>query len=187
MQEQTSERTEDPSERGSQSLTFHSPTAADGPLIWDLVAACPPLDRNSLYCNLLQATDFAETCIIAKRAARAVGWISAYRPPKDPDVLFIWQVAVRPQARGLGLAKAMIVALLGRSACEGVTRIRTTITPGNDPSWAFFRSVAELLSAPLAREPWFDAEAHFEGRHESEHLVTIGPIAVRDPPRGMAS
>src|SRR3546814_16914023 len=42
-------------------FSFRNPVAEDAQAIHDLIAACPPLDTNSLYCNLLQCTHFAET------------------------------------------------------------------------------------------------------------------------------
>ena len=54
---------------------FRKPVATDGPVISGLIAACPPLDPNSAYCNLLQCTDFADSCIIAERGGEVVGWV----------------------------------------------------------------------------------------------------------------
>lgn len=173
MPELTITAAEETSERSSENLTFRSPTADDGAEIWDIVAACPPLDQNSLYCNLLQCTDFADTCLLAEDGAEPVGWLSAYRPPAEPSTLFIWQVAVAREARGIGLARAMILSLLDRPACDTVDRIKTTITPDNEASWALFESVADALNASIERQPWFDQEIHFRGRHDSERLVTI--------------
>ncbi|MEO7170661.1 MAG: hypothetical protein ABIY39_09830, partial [Sphingomonas sp.] len=73
------------------ALKFRLPRAGDGPRIAALIAASPPLDTNSTYCNLLQCSDFADTCIVAERGDAIVGWISAYRPPSAPDRLFVWQ------------------------------------------------------------------------------------------------
>jgi len=67
--------------------------------VHDLIARCPPLDRNSLYCNLLQCSHFAATCALARHDDTTVGFVSGYRPPSDPGVLFIWQVAVDSTAR----------------------------------------------------------------------------------------
>jgi L-2,4-diaminobutyric acid acetyltransferase len=86
-------------------VLLRRPDATDGIRVSDLVASCPPLDRNSLYCNLLQCTDFSDTCVLAERNGEAIGWISGYRPPNDPATLFVWQVAVHERARGLGLAR----------------------------------------------------------------------------------
>jgi len=133
-----------------------------------------------MYCNLLQCTDFAETCILAERSGRALGWVSGYRPPDDGSTLFIWQVAVHEDARGLGLARTMILSLLDRPACRGVERIKTTITPENDASWALFESVAGALDVPIKRKAHFDAKTHFRGRHDTEDLVTIGPFDSSD-------
>ena len=146
--------------------------------VWELIAACPPLDQNSLYCNLLQCTDFANTCVLAEVNGEAVGWVSGYRPPHDPETFFIWQVAVREKARGMGLARSMVDELLARASARGVVKIKTMITPDNDASWGLFRSIASHLSAPFASEAWFERDKHFGGRHDTEHLVTIGPFGA---------
>src|SRR3546814_9922998 len=56
-------------------FSFRNPVAEDAQAIHDLIAACPPLDTNSLYCNLLQCTHFAETCVLAERDGEISGWI----------------------------------------------------------------------------------------------------------------
>src|SRR5690606_15746592 len=105
----------------SDAFHLRRPIAADGPAITRLIAACPPLDSNSAYCNLLQCTHFADFCIVAERNGTILGWVSGYRPPTEPNSLFVWQVAVADAARGKGLAHHMINALLERQSAEGVT------------------------------------------------------------------
>ncbi len=148
----------------------------DAARVHGLVAASPPLDRNSMYCNLLQCTHFADTCILAEQGERLLGWISAYRPPAEPSTLFVWQVAVHADARGTGLAGKLLMALLGRAAERPVRFVKTTVTPDNDASRALFRSVARRANAPLREQPGFEKETHFRGRHDSERLIVIGPI-----------
>ncbi len=150
--------------------------------MWDLIAACPPLDPNSLYCNLIQCTDFANTCVLAEVNAEAIGWVSGHLLPEDRETLFVWQVAVREQARGSGLGLAMIDALLTRRTARGVKNIKTTITLGNEASWALFRSIAKHRSAPLISEVWFERNRHFGGRHDTEYLVSIGPFGALAAP-----
>lgn len=156
--------------------TLRTPTPEDGAAVWDLIRDCAPLDRNSLYCNLLQCDHFADTCVLAEREGEALGWISAYIPPQEPDTLFVWQVAVSEDARGMGLAGRMLQDLLDRDACAGVDRLKTTITRSNGASWALFRRFAGRQDALLQREPHFTRDDHFEGRHDTEYMVTIGPF-----------
>jgi L-2,4-diaminobutyric acid acetyltransferase len=157
-------------------VILRKPRATDGVRVSDLVASCPPLDRNSLYCTLLQCTDFADTCVLAEKDGQAVGWISGYRPPGEPGTLFIWQVAVHERARGLGLARRMLLELLERGNRDGVSYLKTTITAENDASRRLFRSLAAGTRAPLDETTGFDENQHFAGRHASEHLITIGPM-----------
>jgi L-2,4-diaminobutyric acid acetyltransferase len=173
----TSNRKADPTARpAGDALRLRMPVPRDGARVWQLIRECPPLDRNSMYCNVLQCTDFADTCVIAELHDRVVGWISAYRPPDDDGTLFIWQVAVHEKARGMGLAKKMLNRLLRRSDRENVEYLKTTITEDNEPSRALFRSFAEHWDAPLEETAGFDEELHFRGQHDSERLITIGPF-----------
>lgn len=153
------------------------PLATDGPAVTRLVGACPPLDPNSAYCNLLQCTHFADTCVIAEQNGDTAGWVSGYRPPSDPHALFIWQVAVSPAARGMGLAGRMIEALLERPAVRSATHLLTTVTGDNGPSWALFEGLAARWGAPLHRRPLFECDTHFAGAHPTEWEARIGPLA----------
>ncbi len=158
------------------NLQIVPPVAEDAAEIHSLIAACPPLDGNSLYANLIQATHFAQSCAVARMDGRIVGWISGHLPPGREATFFLWQVAVHPDARGTGLARRMLAQILSRKQQSGVTWIETSITRENVSSWALFRSIASWLRAPLQETPWFDRERHFGGRHDTEHLVTIGPF-----------
>lgn len=161
---------------GTAALTFRHPVREDGKKVWRLVASCPPLDENSLYCNLLQCTHFASTCMLAEKEGEIVGWISGYRPPEEPNTLFVWQVAVGEAARGLGLGKALIGALVSSDGAAGVNTIKTTITKDNAASWALFKSIAGVLKTRIAHDEWFERERDFGGRHDTEFLVAIGPF-----------
>lgn len=163
-----------------EGVVLRKPRVTDGVRVADLVASCSPLDENSLYCNLLQCTDFADTCVLAECAGEALGWISGYRPPGEHETLFIWQVAVHRRARGLGLARRMLLALLGRQGKEGVNvkYLKTTITPDNEASRRLFQSVAAGAGAPLKESAGFEANEHFAGRHASERVIRIGPLRL---------
>ena len=152
------------------------PTPKDGAVIWELVRACKPLDENSMYCNVIQCDHFAETCVLAEVAGKTVGWVSAYVMPKDPKTLFVWQVAVAEEARGLGLGTLMLKTILGRDACSGVRRVQTTITSDNEASWALFRKFGKAEGNKLDERPYYRQELHFQDRYKTENLVTI-PLA----------
>jgi L-2,4-diaminobutyric acid acetyltransferase len=159
-----------------QPLTLRPPVATDGPRVTRLIGHCPPLDTNSAYCNLLQCTDFAGTSVIAESEGELLGWISAYRPPSSPECLFVWQVAVSAQARGMGLAGRMLDALLGRPEVAGATALTTTITADNAASWALFEAFARRHGATLTRTPRFEREAHFARAHDTEWQARIAPL-----------
>lgn len=171
-----SERKDPVRDSATSKFEFSGPTADDAGAIADLIASCPPLDPNSLYCNLLQCTHFAGTCIKAERDGVLEGWISGYRPPDDPEAIFVWQVAVHERARGLGLGVAMLEALLQRPGAAGARRLITTVTPSNQASRRMFVAFARSRNARVDMREHFDRERHFAGRHESEELISIEPL-----------
>ncbi|WP_430460962.1 diaminobutyrate acetyltransferase [Thalassolituus sp. LLYu03] len=158
-------------------FTFRSPNSRDGARVHQLISQCPPLDTNSLYCNLLQCLHFADTSLIAEDNGLLAGFISGYRLPQQPDTLFVWQVAVSEQARGKGLASRMLLELLRRQH-GAVKHLHTTITLNNNASWQTFRRLAASLNAPLNSQELFSREQHFAGAHDAEHLVHIGPFKL---------
>lgn len=158
---------------------MRKPTARDGPAVTRLIASCAPLDTNSAYCNLLQCTHFADSCILAERRGEILGWVSGYRPPTEPDSFFVWQVAVAEAARGQRLARRMIDALLERPFASGVTHLITTVTDDNAPSWALFNGLARTWGVPLTRGVLFECVDHFDGAHATEWLARIGPLPSR--------
>ncbi|MER2492379.1 diaminobutyrate acetyltransferase [Catenovulum sediminis] len=157
---------------------FRCPKAEDGYPVHQLIAACPPLDTNSAYCNLLQCSHFAETCVIAEIDGDIVGWVSAYIEPTQPDTLFIWQMAVSEKARGYSLARKMLEHLLAREVCSKVCYIETTITADNAASRRVFKRLAENLGTQIVESEFFTKEKHFGGQHSDEFLFRIGPFSV---------
>ena len=154
-------------------VILRRPTKDDGSEVWKLVAACPPLDQNSMYMNVVQCDHFAETCVLAERDGVLLGWISGHVPPDSPDTLFVWQVAVHADARGLGLGKRMLKDILRRPACKAVQQMETTITRSNAASWGLFNSFARDMGGELSDAPHYDRHDHLDGQHATEHLVTI--------------
>lgn len=163
-------------------VTLRKPNSTDGFALNSLVERCKPLDTNSVYCNLLQCSDFADTAIAAETSdGDLVGFISGYRPPARPDTLFVWQVAVDSRMRGQGLALKMLLGLVERLRPEGITRLETTISPGNDASEALFKKAFRLLGADYSTEVLFSRQTHFNGEHDDEVIYRAGPFTQSAP------
>lgn len=141
-----------------------------------LVSACAPLDTNSSYCNLLQCSHFKATSIAAIHNGDLVGSVTGYRIPDRPDTLFIWQVAVHPVARGQRLARTMLRHLLSNLSAQGILFVETSITPDNEASWKLFAGFATEHFADSVRSVMFEKTTHFQGAHDTECLLRIGPL-----------
>ncbi|MGO1247219.1 MAG: diaminobutyrate acetyltransferase [Oceanisphaera sp.] len=160
-------------------LLLRHPKSTDGYEINRLIDRCKPLDTNSTYCNLLQCSHFADTCVVAENEedGSLLGFISGYRKPAEPNTLFVWQVAIDKRARGEGLARTLIDTLLDSEACVGVTHLETTITADNAASWGLFESLNRRQATGKGeRHILFDQQRHFNGDSNSEILfrITLG-------------
>lgn len=163
---------QDSKDAASRAIRLRKPTAEDGSDIWNLVRDCAPLDENSMYCNLIQADHFADTCVVAEHHGRIVGWVSGHMIPGE-DTFFVWQVAVSSEARGMGLGRRMLAHLVARPECRAANQLKTTITKSNEASWGLFRGFARQLGGDLTDAPHFERHRHFDGAAATEHMVTI--------------
>jgi L-2,4-diaminobutyric acid acetyltransferase len=85
-------------------------------------------------------------------------------------------VAVGEQARGQGLARRMLDDILSRSCTAEVKFLETSITESNQASWSLFNSLAKQRNVALQQSVMFDKQQHFKGQHDTEMLVSIGPL-----------
>lgn len=161
--------------RNGGAVQMRQPAPEDGPALWAL-ARHNGLDLNSRYAYLLQGAHFSDTCVVAADGRAIVGFVTAYRPPTRPDAIFVWQVAVRADARGRGLASLMLHRVLTRPACRDARYLEATVTPSNAASQRLFRGVARRLGVECRESEFFPRALFGAGDHEAEDLFRIGPL-----------
>ncbi len=167
---------------GNRLFILRQPSDRDGRPVSELVARCPPLDVNSLYANLLQCTHFSDTSVVAEdENGKPAGFVPAYRLPSLPHTLFVWQVAVDPQARGLGVGLSMLESLLERLVPRGVRFLETTISPKNAASQALFLKLFSRYRVAFTTRLLFSGDDHFGGKHDDEELYHAGPFFESGP------
>lgn len=163
--------------RARGSVRTRAPRPADGVAVHRLVREGGGLEPNTGYAYVLLCDHFASTTTLAVDAedGALLGFVGAYLVPERPDTAFVWQVGVARRARGRGVASRLLDALLARDACRGVRFLEATVAPSNAASRRLFESFAERHRAPFA---WSDgyAPSLFEGSHEREQLIRIGPL-----------
>jgi len=155
------------------AVTTRQPDIDDAVRMWEIARDSQVLDLNSSYAYLLWCRDFRDTSVVAEQDGRVGGFVTGFVRPEDPRTVFVWQVAVDESLRGRGVAAAMLNDLLDHLALQGVTRLETTISPGNDASRALFSSVARMRYVDITKRELFTT-SHFPDQHESEELYIIG-------------
>lgn len=164
----------------SLSFDFRPARTSDGATLWRLVQAAGTLELNSPYLYLLMATDFGDTCLLARYQGQPAGAVIGYRPPREPEAAFVWQVGVLPAYRGQGLGLQMLEAWHQLPANRDARWITATVDPDNRASRALFGALARRLCAPLAVQPHFTPDL-FPVDHPAEPLLRIGPIPRDEP------
>jgi len=162
---------------GSKNTAFNitNTKKEDGPAVYEIAKSSSSLDLNSRYCYLLLCLHFNKFCLIAKSDEEAVGFVLAYQHPHCADTLFIWQIAVDPRFQNLGIGTGLLKRLVLLAAENGLNYIETTITPSNKASYAIFKKISGEYSADCQESVYFPRNL-FEGDHEEERLLRIGPI-----------
>jgi diaminobutyrate acetyltransferase len=157
----------------SYDVSFRSPSVGDAAAVWRIARDCESLDLNSSYAYLLWCAHFSATSSVAVVGGEAVGFVTGYVPPDQPDTLMIWQIAVRDDARGRGIAQALLDSVTDRQ--QGIRWLKTTIAQSNTASRALFTAFADGRAAIISRTCMFST-SDFPDQHEPEDLYVIGPL-----------
>lgn len=159
-------------------IEFRSPVVSDAQRMWRIVEDTPELDNNSPYAYLLVCSHFSSTSLVAHEptAVDLAGFVASYRLPDEPEVLFVWQVAVNRDWRRRSIGLGMLTGLLQQPANRGVRHVHATVTPSNLASGRLFRSFAAAVGAPCATAEQYHTDLFPNAGHEAEVAYRIGPI-----------
>lgn len=129
-----------------------------------------------MYCYLVLSHYFGASGALAESDTQPIGFVAGFRPPEEPETLFVWQVGVSPDFRGRGLGRDMLLWLCRRPG-HTLHFLKASVTPDNRASQALFRSAALSLSAPWEYAQDLFSEKDFGPvSHPAERLFRIGPI-----------
>lgn len=156
---------------------FRKPGDKEGPEFFSLAKSCAELDVNSLYFYLLFCRKFSETSVAVYAEDKLAGFLIAFPLPDQRETLFVWQIAISIEFRGMGLGKEMLNHLIARDLPDPVKLLEVSITPSNLPSQKMFRRWANEKKWECREEVFFSKELFNGENHESETLFRIGPLS----------
>jgi L-2,4-diaminobutyric acid acetyltransferase len=150
---------------------------SDGALLWEIARDAKGIDLNSPYAYMMMCQNFSETSAVVEVYGQPAGFVTAYRLPKRPQVLFVWQIAVLPEFRGLGIGQRLLDGLVTLPGCTTVRTMETTVTPSNSASEALFRGFAKTHGAHLdIREGFASTDFPDDAPGDAERLFVIHPL-----------
>ncbi|MGP4080322.1 diaminobutyrate acetyltransferase [Pseudalkalibacillus sp. R45] len=156
-------------------IIFSKPALEDGKSMWQIVNDTS-LDQNSSYKYIMMSEFFSETCVVAKINDQTVGFVTAFIPPEQPEVVFVWQIGVDPNERGKGIASKMLTELINRPICNDVRYLEATVTPSNQASRSLFEGFARHQDTECEITERFADDLFPSDDHESELNFRIGPF-----------
>lgn len=154
---------------------FDHPRLSDGKRIWALIEEIGTLERNTPYAYVMCAHYFRSTSVVARGDGELRGFVVGFRPPQQPDTVFVWQVGVSPAARGKGLGRTVLDVLIEAQPPD-VRFMEATVAPDNTASEALFRSIGKLYGAECRITEGFGPELFPGSGHEGERRFRIGPF-----------
>jgi L-2,4-diaminobutyric acid acetyltransferase len=163
-------------EQKANDIQFRTPEARDASPIHTLVGRLDGLEQNTCYAYALLCSHFAATSVVAERHGTIVGFNLGYLPPSRPDAIFVWQIGVAPEARGIGLGTKLLNAMVALPAAADTRYLEATVATGNNASKALFTGFARKRGVACEIGPGYPAELFLPEIHESEDLFRIGPL-----------
>lgn len=121
----------------------------DGLNIFELVKKCPPLELNSRYFYTMIGWHFSQTSFVAEIARNPVGFIYGFASPMQENTLFIWQLAVLPEARRKGIGKSLLNLAYKMAKKMELRRLCCTIDSNNYGSRKLLKSFAQSYSIEI--------------------------------------
>jgi GNAT superfamily N-acetyltransferase len=102
----------------------------------------PERVREALFCEHPRAF-----CSIAEVAGQPVGyaiWFYNFSTFTGRHGIFLEDLFVEPEHRGLGIGKAFLQTLAQRCIAEDLTRLEWSVLDWNEPSIGFYRSLGAI-------------------------------------------
>lgn len=138
------------------ALAIRSAVAADAPLIIKLIADLAAYEKLSHEAKASEAdiardlfgADPKAFCEIAEWDGRPVGfslWFYTYSTFQGRYGIWLEDLFVEPEARGLGIGKALLVSLARRCVREGLGRFEWWVLDWNEPSIKFYKSQGGVM------------------------------------------
>ncbi len=139
------------------SLVLRPAVAADIPVILDFIRGLAAyerlLDEVEATPERLQATLFpaagrpAAECVLAFLDGAPAGfalWFTNYSTFLARPGLYLEDLFVRPELRGRGIGKALLLHLAALAAGRGYGRMEWTVLDWNEPAIAFYESLGAV-------------------------------------------
>lgn len=162
-----------------QSVVIRTTGPEDGAAIHGIVRDSGVLDVNSCYAYILLCDQFRDTTLLALIDGSPVGFVTAFRSPREARTIFLWQVGVTAAARGHGVAGRMLDRLVRLPAAADATHLETTISPSNEASRRLFASFARRHLATIEESAGYEGALFPDGGHEPERHFRIGALQRR--------
>ncbi len=121
-----------------EPISFDTADVTEFLEVYDLIRHCPPLESYGPHLYKIMIRYFNNTCYVAKKRDRVIGWVMGFIAPNNPDTYFLWQIGIDPNEQGIGLGSRLLDYVEKDLIKKQCKRIELTIDPENIPSQKLF-------------------------------------------------
>jgi predicted GNAT superfamily acetyltransferase len=116
---------------------------------------------------------FSETCLIAERNGRFIGFLIGFLSQTHADEAYIRFVVVHPQERGAGVGRALYERFFDIAAKHQRCVIRSVTSPSNTKSVAFHERLGFAIEPQEHEENHFPVERNYHGREGTDRVLFV--------------
>ncbi|SEL76239.1 GNAT family N-acetyltransferase [Streptacidiphilus jiangxiensis] len=161
---------ETPSDDSPVRVVIRPAVAADGHAVYVLDHRCwspatevseqpdpPEPDSSAFYDDRHRP----EHMLVAVREGELLGWVRVLPPtplPSNAHIRAIMGLQVAPEARGLGLGRALLHAALAKARAEGARRVTLRVLGGNIVARSLYEQAGFTVTGVQPQEFWLAGE-----------------------------
>lgn len=116
---------------------------------------------------------FSETCLIAERDGRMVGFLIGFLSQTREDEAYIRFVVVHPQERSAGVGRALYEMFFQVAAKHGRRIIRSVTSPANMNSVAFHKRLGFTVEPQEHEENHLPVQRNYHGREGTDRVLLV--------------
>ncbi|GEM_PF-3598627 len=159
------------------AVEYRKASVEDAKEIHTIVKNTPGIDDNSLYYYSLWLKEFDQSNVVATQNNKIIAFLTAFRKPKDPETLFLWQLAAIPRHGVPDLGVRLAYHLIDYEIDNNLSGVEATIDLNNKSILYVMKKIEKKYNGKMLMEEYL-SEDFLSGNDEHHHSETLLKIIL---------